>query len=706
MSDMTFPDSAGEHSKRFPVLFGAFHIGGFRLPYFSTVISFKDVAESFSLVDECGKYKTQDWRLEELYQRSLNRERVLQIASRYLRPGIADRPPFFNSLTIALSAQPGAARSPCHVSEFPGAVKTFSLPGLAISARTVESLPEAAGRDVPVSASFGMACWQRGDQLMAVAIDGQHRLAAIKEFVHKNPSESSRAFMNVIVLVLDEEFGFLSPRPMSSVEAMRSVFIDLNKHAVPVSSARNVLLDDQSAFSRYVRVLISQRLALSEPCDEPASPVVRQRVRREGEFRSRIPLSLIDWHTEHKSKFDEGPYISSVLALSWCVDKVLKRSLGKDFKIPAGFDPDEDKPYAPFERAIEKLGLGLAAKNRLQQCADSAPPSPFHFSPDELESISAVFQQRLAGAFVTLFCGFAPYQEIVQLRMDADTVNPKFAQWYEVYADWCRVQPRGGELAITAQARLASTDSAMRDVGADPVAYKRVVQAINERKRGSPFFLLVTQRALVLALLDTFSNLTDTLEMVKLIGAARESATVDANRVAAEYFTIALNALVNRRSELFERATKVAARADGRQSGISDRMWAGSLFNADAPDTADFSELAARRASIWFRVLVSGYWLAKSRGVSKLQEHWDCALEGRDPQAQSLPERSLAEAMARLLPPRKKIQPNTTAFYESPANHLAGPPGDKISEQWLRTRREVVADRLALFRSAIESALK
>ena len=149
MPDLSeLPSTTPPHSNSVPVIFGAFKTVKSRLPYFTCVMSLQDVASYFRLADDIPKYQTLNWKLQELYQRSLNRERVHDIANRYLR-SVDGRPAFFNAITIALAAQPDAPILDTQVVKFPES-HNISLPGIALATQRVESVN---GHSVPASGS-------------------------------------------------------------------------------------------------------------------------------------------------------------------------------------------------------------------------------------------------------------------------------------------------------------------------------------------------------------------------------------------------------------------------------------------------------------------------------------------------------------------------------------------------------------------------
>src|SRR5205085_12695983 len=134
-----------------------------------------------------------------------------------------------------------------------------------------------------------------------------------------------KASVSVIFLVLDSAFGFRDPggSQVDQLKAMRSLFTDLNKHAVPVTRARNLLLDDHDPSALFVRSLFSRHLKTDLKVKAKEEGLYGLPVGTEGELRDILPLSLVDWHGENRSKIDKGPYVASVLSLDWIVQKII-----------------------------------------------------------------------------------------------------------------------------------------------------------------------------------------------------------------------------------------------------------------------------------------------------------------------------------------------------------------------------------------------
>lgn len=290
----------------FDFLYGAFELSKWRIPYFSTTMTVEEAAESLNLTAEMPGAETIRWRLDELFQRDIDWPRVERQVLPYLRN--AEQPQFFNSITVALLPYND---STAELQESFHGDYEWSPPPLVASAT-----PYAKALEVgPVSLGFwdnwqlpsddgirsGRLRWNHR-QIFGVAIDGQHRLAALKMLAQNthHGAGTGDTRVPVILLLFAPELGFGSPEENSQVELLRMLFIDLNKHAETVSRARQILLDDRDPHAVCVRRLVSDQL--SDDIADLTAAVPR------------LPLSLIDWHSE-QAKFDTGPYISTVLGL-------------------------------------------------------------------------------------------------------------------------------------------------------------------------------------------------------------------------------------------------------------------------------------------------------------------------------------------------------------------------------------------------------
>ncbi len=84
-----------------PTLWGSFNLSQTPIPYYQTILSLEEVSKELELVENLPSDLRSKWRLEELFQREIDWDRVeKQIVNGYLRR--PEKLKFFNSLTVAL----------------------------------------------------------------------------------------------------------------------------------------------------------------------------------------------------------------------------------------------------------------------------------------------------------------------------------------------------------------------------------------------------------------------------------------------------------------------------------------------------------------------------------------------------------------------------------------------------------------------------
>ena len=278
-----------------------------RISYFLTTMSFGEAAENLTLVSDLPGSADIPWKIEELYQRDIDWVRVNKKIVPYLKN--TEAPQFFNAITVALlpvknnmivclnahTWSPPVLRS-FALFDKDACIKNFGPISCGYWGQW-ETINDAG-------AKLGKICWNK-KEIAAVAIDGQHRLAAIKEYSKGGRNENSR--LPVILIVAHPNLGSMGTETSETMLMVtRKLFIDLNKNSVKVGRARQILLDDSDPVSECTRSLVGQSLKTGD--SEISS--------------NRLPLSLIDWHSE-KAKFETGPYLTTILGLDWIVSHVL-----------------------------------------------------------------------------------------------------------------------------------------------------------------------------------------------------------------------------------------------------------------------------------------------------------------------------------------------------------------------------------------------
>lgn len=490
----------------FDFVYGKFALSSWTLPYFCTTMTAQDAASSLRLVQDFPGWEENNWSLEELFQREIDWKRVTQRIVPYLRS--TDHPQFFNSITVALLPQVNTEIVPFDHSqiEAPPIDPRYGATRKVLSAGPVtfgywkewERFSERAAR-------FGTLRWNP-EQAFAVTIDGQHRLAALREVSALD--RAADTLVPVILLVFDPKVGYDAPRRSSTtVPLLRSLFIDLNKHAVKVSRSRLILLDDRDPTAVCVRALVGEGLE-ENMVDLDSSP-------------PRLPLTVVDWHSD-SARFDGGPYVTTIIGLDWMIQKAL------------GIRPVSDyTDYSGLRRQLRaiKRTLGVPLLNARKRLADAEDRQrPFNYDDgsidgeDELQQIADAFRHRWNPGLAHLFTMFEPYARLLRLRKELNTINPLFVQWYQLYSSVDEgergVKDAYDELAM----RLNESDVSTEE-------FRRRLDRLEGEKGGNLAFNVVFQRALFLA----FSEYQHQLSDDDVTDVAADSAGNEEGKVPLDY---------------------------------------------------------------------------------------------------------------------------------------------------------------------------
>ena len=624
----------------FDFLFGRYRLSPWVIPYFSTIIPIRDAAASLRLAADFPGSDDVMWRLDELYQREIDWPRVERKIVPYLHA--TDQPQFFNALTIALLPleKDLSALDRCF-----GNAHEWLAPDLKDAERFEKTL--TAG---PIKCGFwtawnefsqaeartGQLRWNP-DQVFAVALDGQHRLAAIKEFVKKKgipDRHMDDTAVPVIFVVLDPALGYVAPRPTPLVEVLRTVFIDLNKHAKIPTRARQILLDDKDPASICVRALIGGALrdGIDELHERPA----------------RMPLSLVDWHTE-QAKFDDGPYVTTILVLDWAIAELTGAKPVQDFT-----------DYGAIRRQLKALALSLAidlsaAQRRLDEL-EQFEMRPFGFSEeedgDELDLISNAFQRVWTPVFTALLTEFTPYKRLIEFRAKKSAFTLDFANWYRLR--WQHKKDRYAGRA-TEEYRQFLGRLATKTTPVSEQQLNEVLSTIErEIKRDNLAFNVVFQRAYFLAFVQLrlvtdwhldelapedvdFEDLEDgdpdELEQPEapeegvLVGDDVAGDSIDERTshlaVRAKRFVTAMNALVDAVPNILDPECTFTT-----PDGEEQRFWLGTFLTAERG--IDFTQSASRRGQevIFWAVAMQMYdELVEPEAHSDFDDFWTKVLE-------------------------------------------------------------------------------
>ena len=371
------------------------------VPYFAAVMPLQDLVNQIKLVEDIPEEALLDWSLEELFQRDISWNRVeTELVNRYLKN--RNKLSFFNSLTIALLPQNGFTIEEC-----------YGEPDSKPSGRDDRWERKDVGNicvEYLTSGGIGLIRWHK-ERIFPVAIDGQHRLAALKAYYEQRKdtlipgSPELETKISLIFLILDERVGFKRKSEKPILETLREIFIDLNKNARNVPKSRLILLEDQNIQSLCVRTLLPKKAKESSP--------------------SVLPLSIVTWRVD-EAKFETGYSITSVLNLNEIVGYCLNRASLE------AIDPLEEKQVKQY---IDKITAKLKLKQEIRQsiadrcqwCIDRA--EPFSFKEEHLHAFQNAFRQQWAPHIIRVFREFAPYKKYFLKAKEIGAIDKMLADY-------------------------------------------------------------------------------------------------------------------------------------------------------------------------------------------------------------------------------------------------------------------------------------
>jgi DGQHR domain-containing protein len=585
----------------FDFIFGRYTHANHTIPYFQVSISFEDAAQYLKLVSEMPGADSINWQIEELFQRDIDWQRVEKKIVPYLKQ--QEQPQFFNSITIALlPTSDGAFRTYSEEQEWKapklanqelfddGAIQELG----PVTCGYWQSWDDA-GED---GARLGQLCWNT-DQVCGVAIDGQHRLAAIKQVAGPGGAYSGTT-VPVIFIVLHPKLGYATGGTRDElIQELRTLFIDLNKHARTVNRARQILLDDRDPAAICVRALVGNGLTTGASELQEHTPS--------------LPLSMVDWHSE-QAKFDTGPYLTTILGLDWLVTKGIQVRAVQDHQDWMSWDKLE-KSILHLERQVS-VDLSTA-KIRLEDCRKYERPFFFHDEPEnELKKIRDGFCQNWAMPTVHLLTELSPYRQLVDLRQKQGSLTPEFANWFSLKqkADDARGAGEAARVLDTFERTLANRETS-------PIARGELIENLEAcetlKKENQLAFTVVFQRALIVAFrqfLRVSSSMVanggeDDVDIEDILSQEDDEDLVDEGHTRDEFthseqrareLVDALNHLVAEEHDILHVGCEFPA-GDG-----AERLWLCSLAQPDGP--IDFTQAASGRAAD-ILLLAGLFWL-------------------------------------------------------------------------------------------------
>ena len=276
--------------------------------YFMVKMTMRELSESVKFASDVYEEKT----LDEAIQRVLDESRVKKSISTYL---IRQPDRFFSSIVVAaLGGSPNW---------FPVTMEDDPRFSLFIG-------------DNRLNDSFGVLTFDGTQNYYA--LDGQHRLSAIKTLVDPNSDMANQAPPNF----KNEEISVIVVVPKSAedmddfMKRYRRLFGNLNRYAKPMDQVTNIIMDEDDPFAIITRQLISEHEFFKWTGKHRESPRIKT--------------------TKGKNLSSKDPYFTSLEALYVLNIQILSSTMRKT----NGWDDDGTaeesfKRFRPIEEIIDSL---------------------------------------------------------------------------------------------------------------------------------------------------------------------------------------------------------------------------------------------------------------------------------------------------------------------------------------------------------------
>ena len=541
--------SSTDFTQEVTFLKGQYSLWKYTIPYFSSVVDISFAKKYLHLVDDIPQSETINWSIHELFQRDVAWDRVNKEIATYLRN--PDRPQFFNALTIALIPKNGVG--------FDGVYE--GGPYKRIDDDMLEDPTEVGGIQIyeykGSEGTAGKLRWDN-DTIIAVAVDGQHRLAAIKQVADQillDKAEETK--IPIIFIIPDEKAGFISPpsgKEGTIASPLRKIFTDLNKHARTVSRARQILLDDQDPVSVCVRRVIGESLGgESEP--------------------NRLPLVFVDWLSE-KNKIDTGPFIITITQLYEIVSTLLKIPDFSDFE-----ENDEKiRSWVRRELSLDKDGEQLIM-DQVNDCFFKE--IPLTFTSEQITKIVDGFFSVWGVAVNTILTKIFDYDRVIEYMGSNGLAQPEFVNLY-----WAK-HILSGEESNQKTAKVINAIKIKEEHWREDVHFDGPISVIDDEiKAGRWPFMIVFQKAIFQA----FSDLTGNADILKS-ELASLSTKSRKNEEFAAYFVEKCNLLLN--SDL----ANIYSSLKGKE-----KFWQGTGLSSI--EKVEFTKVGKERISYLLRIWV------------------------------------------------------------------------------------------------------
>lgn len=400
-----------------------------RVPYFSALMDLKRVTKELKTHEEVTPSLDNSYNLVELFQRNIDPERVRrEIVEGFLKN--PNKLKFFNSLTFVLLPKNSEGHILSDFQQVEGSDPAIPYDGRdefdSFFSNGTKSVFGGVQFVSTPAASLSRLRWD-ANTVDVVAVDGQHRLKALKLWMEGNHNElaeiARKTRVPVIFLLLHESVGFVTGAGTSTgiKTIAREIFTDLNKNAKEVDLATQIILDDRSLASCCVRSMITEGTC--------------------SDHETKLPLSLLRWQ-DANNRFDQRYFLNALVNLHLIVEDVL------DLNPPVREAMDKKRVLGFIKAAKQVVGLPDAQSGELKLVSgedqdleefyvqrfldeDGEPTAPLSGIPPQfLASAVEGFTSRYAHWMLRILREFRPYAKLLDYARKNNLIEGQFSQYF------------------------------------------------------------------------------------------------------------------------------------------------------------------------------------------------------------------------------------------------------------------------------------
>jgi len=385
-----------DFTNRFNFIKGNFKLSKVPIPYYMFSMPLSNVANDLTLVSDLNEISSELYDVNNVFQRNIDTNRVEKdIVKGYLNN--FEKIKFFNPITIAFIP----IENKKVVKEYEKLDLPNEILNLTFDDGTNDKLVDEYDNTKNLSnivlfekedSELGQITWDR-KTVKAIAVDGQHRLYALKRFVADRPD-----YKDVLIPIIAIVFDDFQDRTLT--EYLREIFIDINKNAKPVSKTRNILLDDREIASILTKDMIKSDTKSEEGNENSLNP------------------EILDWQSDNP-KPDGAFQLTTVMLLHRIFSELYLQN--KELTTSNSFDPDAIERFTNMvnkkfniDKLIKDKELDLITISELaNDIIDNG--QTFSLNAKHNQLILESFRSKFKPIIYKVYTKLEPYKSFVKL---------------------------------------------------------------------------------------------------------------------------------------------------------------------------------------------------------------------------------------------------------------------------------------------------